>query len=37
MAIIKPIPFCKYCDVKNRKDGIVWKVSMNRIEEYLDS
>ena len=23
------------CDVKNRKDGIEWKVSTKRIEEYL--
>ena len=37
MAIIKTIPFCKYCDVKNRMDGIVWKVSKKRIEEYLDN
>ena len=33
--LAKPIPFCKYCDVKNRKDGIEWKVSTKRIEEYL--
>ena len=33
--LAKPIPFCKYCDVKNRKDGIVWKVSTQRIEEHL--
>ena len=35
--LAKPIPFCKYCDVKNRKDGIVWKTSTKRIEEYLGS
>ena len=33
--LAKPIPFCKYCDVKNRKDGMDWKVSTKRIEEYL--
>ena len=33
--LAKPIPFCKYCDVKNRKDGIVWKTSTKGIEEYL--
>ena len=33
--LAKPIPFCKYCDVNNRKDGITWKVSTKRIEEYL--
>ena len=33
--LAKSIPFCKYCDVKNRKDGIVWKVSTKRFEEYL--
>lgn len=33
--LAKPIPFCKYCDVKNRRDGITWKVSTKSIEEYL--
>ena len=33
--LAKPIPFCKYCDVKNRKDGIEWKTSTKRIEGYL--
>ena len=33
--LAKPIPFCKYCDVKNRKDGITWKTSTKRIDEYL--
>ena len=35
--LAKPIPFCKYCDVKNRKDGIAWKISTKSIEEFLGS
>lgn len=34
--LAKPIPFCKYCDVKNRKDGITWKTSTKGIEEYIE-
>lgn len=33
--LAKPIPFCKYCDVKNRKYGITWKTSTKCIEEYI--
>ena len=33
--VAKPIPFCKYCNVKNRKSGITWKTSSKTIEEYL--
>lgn len=35
--LAKPIPFCKYCDVKNRKDGITWKTSTKGIEEYINN
>lgn len=34
--VAKPIPFCKYCDVKNRRDGITWKTSTKAIEEYIE-
>lgn len=35
--LAKPIPFCKYCDVKNRKYGITWKTSTKGIEEYINN
>lgn len=34
--LAKPIPFCKYCDVKNRKGDIPWKTSTKKIEEYIN-
>ena len=34
--LAKPIPFCKYCDIKNRKYGITWKTSTKGIEEYIE-
>ena len=34
--LAKPIPFCKYCDVKNWKYGITWKTSTKGIEEYIE-
>lgn len=30
----KSIPFCKYCNTKNRTDGIKWGISMKKIEEW---
>ena len=32
----KPIPFCKYCDVKNRRGDIPWKTSTKKIDEYIN-
>ncbi|MCZ9888092.1 hypothetical protein OFS07_04960 [Brachyspira hyodysenteriae] len=33
--IAKPIPLCKYCDIKNRKYEIPWKTSSKNIDEYI--
>ena len=30
----RPMPACKYCDVKNRKFGLPWEVSTKCIEEW---
>ena len=35
--LAKPITFCKYFDVKNRKYGITWKTSTKGIEEYINN
>lgn len=32
----KPIPFCRYCDIKNRKKHSPWKRSTKKIEEYTN-
>lgn len=34
--LAKPIPLCKYCDVKNWKYEIPWKTSTKGIEEYIE-
>jgi len=31
----KPPPFCRYCDVKNRKVHSTWKRSSKKMEEYV--
>jgi len=33
--LAKPIPFCKYCDVKRRKEGLEWSTSKRVIEEWV--
>lgn len=32
--LAKPIPFCKYCDVKNRTHGHTWGLSQKDIKEW---
>lgn len=34
--LAKPIPFCRYCDVRCREWGHPWKVSSKKIEEWIN-
>lgn len=33
--LAKPIPFCKYCDIKNRKDLLKYEISRKEITEWV--
>jgi MoaA/NifB/PqqE/SkfB family radical SAM enzyme len=33
--LANPVPFCRFCDVKNRQVNQVWSLSKNDINEYL--
>ena len=33
--LAKPIPFCRFCNVENRKYDLVWKTSSRCIEEWV--
>lgn len=35
-ALAAPIPFCRYCDVKNRKFNLDWTFSKKEISEWID-
>jgi hypothetical protein len=31
----KPIPFCRYCDIKKTKHGIKWEITKKEIGEWV--
>lgn len=33
--LCKPMPFCRYCDIKNKRNGIKWNVSRKELSEWL--
>jgi organic radical activating enzyme len=33
--LCKPVPFCRYCDIANKRNGIKWSISRKEISEWI--